>query len=497
MDHKIKHVPVTHQLGLFGFLMITASMVVSIYAYPTFATSGFSTIFFLLVAGILWFVPVCLVAAELGTGGQGWCDAGVFSWGKAAFGARWGFFMIFLQWTEISLGFIAMLYFIANGLAYAFDYPALGNPSILQLVILLIVFWLITLANFLGTKITKLIATYAFFIGILFPIVVMIILGIAYFSAGNSVQISFSSHTFFPDFASFTALVVLVSFILSYMGPEASAVHVNHLKNPARNYPLAILILVLLTVILASLSSLTIAMVIPLKQISLSGGIFEAFLFLFKYYDVAWIIYPFSFIIALSAVGEISSWINGPIRGIQTAAQDGLLPPYFAKTNKHMMPVRLLVVQAVVVSLWIVILTLTGMAFGSGNMAFFTAMTVTVIVYLTMYMVLFLSYLALKFKVPNNVNPRKFNMPVVFGVIVAIVGLLFTLLAFFISFSRPSSVSTSIYVGYLIALIICYIILILIPHIIFSLTKNRQQQWLARIKNDQIGLYHDKEASDD
>ena len=68
--------------------MITISMVVSIYAFPTFATSGLSSIFFLLAAGFLWFIPVCLVSAELSTGGQGWSDAGVFSWGKAAFGER-------------------------------------------------------------------------------------------------------------------------------------------------------------------------------------------------------------------------------------------------------------------------------------------------------------------------------------------------------------------------------------------------------------------------
>ncbi|WP_119343063.1 amino acid permease [Facilibium subflavum] len=493
MKHKIKHIPTKHQLGFFGFLMITASMVVSIYAYPTFATSGFSTIFFLMAAGIFWFIPVCLIAAELGTGGQGWCDAGVFSWGKAAFGARWGFFMIFLQWAQVSLGFIAMLYFIANGIAYAFDYPILAKPSISQLIILLIIFWLITLANFFGTKITKLIASYAFFIGILFPIIILIILGISYFSSGNKIEISFSINTFFPNFSNFTALVVLVSFILSYMGPEASAVHVNHLKNPAKNYPLAIITLVLLTIILAALSAITIAMVVPLQDISLSGGIFEAFLFLFKYYGVSWIIYPFSLLITLSAVGEISSWINGPIRGIQHAAQDGLLPPFFAKTNQHLMPIRLLVFQAIIVSIWLIVLTLAGMAFGSGNMAFFTAMTLTVITYLTMYIILFLAYCYLKIKVPNTINPRKFNLPHKLGLIIAVMGLVFTLLAFFISFSRPSSVAADIYDGYLAALIICYLALIITPHIIFSLIYKHQYHWQKFIKDNRIGLYHEKE----
>ena len=118
-----------HQLGLFGFLMITVSMVVSIYIYPTFATSGFSLIFFLLFAGLFWFVPVCLVSAEMGTGGQGWSNAGVFSWGSAALGERWGFTMIYLQFMQISIGFVPMLYFISGALSYLFNAPILNQPG--------------------------------------------------------------------------------------------------------------------------------------------------------------------------------------------------------------------------------------------------------------------------------------------------------------------------------------------------------------------------------
>ncbi len=55
----------------FGFLAMTISMVVSLYEYPTFATSGFSLVFFLLLGGLLWFIPVALCAAEMATV-KGW-----------------------------------------------------------------------------------------------------------------------------------------------------------------------------------------------------------------------------------------------------------------------------------------------------------------------------------------------------------------------------------------------------------------------------------------
>jgi len=55
-------------LGLTGFFMMTGSMVMTIYSYPAFATSGFSLVFFLCFTGLLFFIPVALVAAELATG---------------------------------------------------------------------------------------------------------------------------------------------------------------------------------------------------------------------------------------------------------------------------------------------------------------------------------------------------------------------------------------------------------------------------------------------
>ncbi|MGU0160119.1 amino acid permease [Escherichia coli] len=51
------------------------------------------------------------------------------------------------------------------------------------------------------------------------------------------------SKTFFPDFSKVGTLVVFVAFILSYMGVEASATHVNEMSNPGRDYPLAMLLL--------------------------------------------------------------------------------------------------------------------------------------------------------------------------------------------------------------------------------------------------------------
>ena len=69
------------KLSMFGFLFITGSILVELYEYPTFATSGFSAVFYLLAGGFLWFLPVVLCAAEMATV-EGWSEGGVFTWTK-------------------------------------------------------------------------------------------------------------------------------------------------------------------------------------------------------------------------------------------------------------------------------------------------------------------------------------------------------------------------------------------------------------------------------
>ncbi|MCP5492123.1 MAG: amino acid permease [Chlamydiales bacterium] len=466
-----------HKLGLFGFLMITVSMVVTIYTYPTFATAGFSLIFFLLFAGFLWFIPVCLTAAEMGTGAGGWSNAGVYSWGTAALGERWGFKMIYLQFMEISIGFVPMLYFITGALGYLFDAPILSQPGWAQFGIIFAIFWIISLASFWGTRITKYIASAGFVLGVLLPALILIILGFMFVHEGNTIQIVINSKTFFPSFKESSTLVVLASFVLAFMGAEASAVHVNHLKNPGRNYPLSILILVITTIVIGSLASLTIAMTIPRSSISLNAGIVEAFNYLFAHYGLSWARNPIAALVAVSAIAEIASWVNGPVRGMLFAAQSGLLPPRLAKMNKHHMPTHLMLVQGLLVTIWMVVLTFGSQ--GGGNMAFFTAIALTVISYLTMYVLMFISYLVLKVKNPNN--PRRFNLPASVGWVVALVGLGSTIFAFIVAFAKPGEISRSMYGNYLTILIVAYLAIVILPHIVFKYAHKREKRWKQEI----------------
>ncbi|MBE0404026.1 glutamate:gamma-aminobutyrate antiporter [Halomonas citrativorans] len=455
------------QLSLLGFFAITASMVMAVYEYPTFATSGFSLVFFLILGGVLWFIPVGLCAAEMATV-KGWEEGGVFTWVSKTLGERWGFAAISFGYLQIAVGFIPMLYFVLGALSYILNWPALNSDPIVKTIAALIILWGLALTQFGGTKNTARIAKLGFFAGILLPAFILIGLAVLYLHSGAPVAIEMSAQTFFPTFGSMSTLVVFVAFILSYMGVEASATHVNEMKNPGRDYPLAMLFLMVSAILLSSLGGLTIASVIPHEQINLSAGVMQTFSVLINHFGshFEWAIRIIAALLLLGVLAEIAAWIVGPSRGMLVTAQQGILPARFAKVNKNGVPVALVISQLIITTIALIVLTNTG---GGNNMSFLIALALTVVIYLCSYFMLFLAYITLVRKQPEN--QRTFNIPGgnKIKIAVAVVGLLTSLVAFVVSFFPPTGLpgkeSNEVYTGLLIG---CFLVVLAIPFIIYG-----------------------------
>ncbi|WOE31692.1 MULTISPECIES: glutamate:gamma-aminobutyrate antiporter [unclassified Acinetobacter] len=467
MESTIKS-PAPKQLTLLGFFAITASMVMAVYEYPTFATSGFSLVFFLLLGGILWFIPVALCAAEMATV-EGWEEGGIFAWVSNTLGERWGFAAISFGYLQIAVGFIPMLYFVLGALSYILNWPELNTDPIVKTVAALAILWVLALTQFAGTKYTALIAKIGFFAGILLPAVILVVLAISYLVSGAPLAIEISSATFFPDFTQIGTLVVFVAFILSYMGVEASATHVNEMKNPGKDYPLAMLLLMIVAICLSSIGGLSVAAVIPQNEINLSAGVVETFHQLIIHFNptLDWAVRIIAALLLLGVLAEIAAWIVGPSRGMYVAAQKGILPQSFAKVNKNGVPVTLVISQLLITTIGIVVLTNTG---GGGNMSFLIALALTVVIYLCSYFMLFLGYIHLIRKQPEK--KRVFNIPggKTFKIMVAVSGLIISIIAFIVSFFPPSSLASTAQDDiYVTLLVVCFMIIFLLPFIIYAL----------------------------
>lgn len=466
--------PTTSQLSLLGFFAITASMVMAVYEYPTFATSGFSLVFFLLLGGILWFIPVGLCAAEMATV-EGWEEGGVFTWVSNTLGERWGFAAISFGYLQIAVGFIPMLYFVLGALSYILKWPELNTDPITKTIAGLVILWVLAFTQLGGTKHTAQIAKVGFFAGILLPALILIGLAISYLVSGAPLQIEMSAATFFPDFTKIGTLVVFVAFILSYMGVEASATHVNEMKNPGRDYPMAMIMLMIAAIFLSSVGGLSVASVIPHNEINLSSGVVQTFNVLVTHFGAGfeWTVRVIAALLMLGVLAEIAAWIVGPSRGMYVTAQKGILPKSLAKVNKNGVPVNLVISQLTLTTIALIVLTNTG---GGNNMSFLIALALTVVIYLCSYFMLFLGYIHLIRKQPEK--KRTFRIPGndTFKILVVSAGLIISFLAFFVSFFPPSTLSGEKSDSYVALLAVSFLIVAALPFIIYALHDKKNKK---------------------
>lgn len=475
-------------LTLFGFFAMTASMVMAVYEYPTFATSKLHLVFYLLLGGFLWFIPVALCAAEMATV-DGWEKGGVFTWTGKNLGKKYGFSNLFFEFFEITVGFVTMIYFILGALSYVFDWPALNSNPMIKFIGVLVIFWILALSQFGGTKYTAKIAKIGFIVGILLPAAILIILALVYIIQGNPIYIS-SKDTFVPDFTKVNTLVVFVSFILSYMGVEASATHANEMDNPKKEYPLAMLLLVIVAIVVSTLGGLAIAAVIPQDQINLSAGVVQTFAVLLGHFTAnnTILVKIIALLLAFGVIAEVSSWVVGPTRGMIIAAEEGAIPKSWAKTNEHDVPVYLVIAQGIIVSIWDAVLT-----FGAGgsNLSFLAAMSLTVVIYLSGYILFFVGYI--KAILGEGLNGA-YQMPggKTVKIIVAIIGLATSIFAFFISFVPPTSIAGNAVQSheYMWMLIISYVISLILPFAIYDLCQKYMHSHEGNIHHIVAGHKH-------
>ena len=445
-DKDLNKKKAVHQLGVFGFFAMTASMVMTVYEYPSFASSGFKLVFFLVVGGLLWFLPVSLCAAEMATV-EGWEKGGIYSWVGNTLGQRWGFSALFFQWFQITVGFVTMCFFILAALAYVFKVDALYKNPLAMFIGVAVIVWVLTFAQLGGTKYTEKISKIGLIGGIAVPILILNIGLVAYFMTGGKSQIDLSVKSLVPDFSDVKTLVIFASFILAYMGVEASASHVHELKEPNKMYPEVMIMLTVLTICLDAVGGLAVATTLPAKTLNgnLSYGVIETFENIYVNHfgeQFRWLVFVVALLLALGVFAEISAWIVGPSKALLEAAYDGILPARFEKTNKN----------------------------GVSSVGYLTAIGLTVVIYLAAYVLFFLGYFVLILR--KGDMKREFHIPGgrTVKLVVAAVGLFMTIITMVISFFPSSKLTAADNRVYQIVLIVCFLISMAAPLIIYSNT---------------------------
>lgn len=458
-NNKKKHV-----LSVFSLAMINIIAVDNLRSLPMAAEYGFSLVFYYILAGLLFFIPTALIAAELATG---WPNTGgVYVWVREAFGKRCAFFVIWLQWIYNVVWYPAMMAFLAGMLAYLID-PKLANDKLYMVTVVLVLYWFATYLNSFGMKASSILSNVGALIGTILPMVFIALLGGFWLYEGHPNQMPMNWHSFLPNLSSFNNLSFLVAVLFGLMGMEMSAVHAEEVKNPQRDYPRALLystIIILLTLIFAGLA---IAMVVPHGQINLVTGMLQAFTIFFDKFHLQWLIPVLVILVVLGGLSGVSSWILGPTKALLVASEDGSIPPYFQKRNRHGAPQRLLIVQAFIVTL----LSTLFLVMPSVNTSYWILSALTGQLGLFFYVFLFAAAIRLRYSKPNQHRAYKIPGGNIVMWLVAGAGALSSIAVIGFSFLPPSTIQTGGIIRYESILISGCVLFCLLPLIIYSMRK--------------------------
>lgn len=439
-------------LSVFTLVMINVIAIDSLRNLPTNAEMGLTIVFFYILAAIFFLLPCILITAELATH---WPKTGgAYIWVREAFGPRWGFANIWLQWIYNVIWYPTILSFIAVNIAYLFD-PTLANDKAFILPVIIGMFTIATLANSFGMKVSGLLSSVSAIFGTIIPMLFIIVLGIIWVTLGKPLAITPTEHHFLPNLTHIHNVAFIVVVLFSLMGLEMSAVHAEEVKNPHRDFPRALLYsgsIILVTLIAASTA---IAIVVPKKSLNIISGLDQAYSLFLNAFHLHWLLPIVIVLIILGAFGGMAAWVIGPTKGLAIAAEDKCAPKLFASRTKHNVPVPVLILQWIIV----VILCCLFLLFKYISTWYWILSDLTAQLALLFYIILFAAAIRLRYKTPKN--PDAFRIPGGnFGIwIVGSVGIIACITGIALGFIPPDGVKVgniAIYEGILIGGIVIF-----------------------------------------
>lgn len=394
----------TKKISSFSLVILIIASIDNIRNLPSAALFGSSLIFFFLLSALVFLIPTALVAAELSATFPE--NGGIYQWVNQAFGKRWAMAAIWLQWINTMVWYPAMLSFIAGTLAYLID-PNLAQHKGYLITCILTIFWALTLINLKGIHISAMVNNVCCVIGTMLPLIFLMGLGAVWVMSGRPMQIELNAHNLIPPLHQSTGWVSLIAIMASFLGMELSGVHVNDIKDPQKNFPRAVTFATLFIFLSMMLGSLSIAAVLPEKEINLISGVMQVFSGFFNAFGLQTLTPVLTLLIVIGSTGTMINWLISPAKGLLHAAEFGFLPPFFTRKNKAGVAYNILLAQGVLVSLFCLVFLLEPTI--NGFYWFLTALSTEL--YMIMYILMFCSGLKLHytyvkraraFKIPGN-----------------------------------------------------------------------------------------------
>jgi amino acid transporter len=445
--------------------LLTVGSVGYLGSCPALAVFGFASVFLYVLPALVFLLPASLVAAELASGWEG----GVYNWVREGISAPLGMVAVWCQFAQTIFYYPALLAYVGGTLAYVIK-PSLANNGVYTGAVIVSLFWVGVLVSSRGTGLIAKLASSGTIIGTMVPALLLVVLGAVYLLQGNHSAAPVNAHHILPVWNGLASIVLLVNSFFTYAGVEVNAVHVDELRNPAREFPRAMFVAAALVLLIFIFPTLAISSVIPTHRISLTAGVMQAFDSLLHHFDVGFAVPVVAVALAVGALAGMMAWLDGPSEGLlKIGREQGYLPPYFQRVNDEGIQLHILAAQGVVI-------TIIGLLYAlvpTVSSAYWILAVMATQVYLIMYVLMFVSAIRLRRTQPDHA--RGYRAPVLF--LQCALGVAASVAAFAIGFVPPSQFSNASPVVYVLAIVSGILLIGVIPPVVLEL--RRKPEWKA------------------
>jgi glutamate:GABA antiporter len=406
--------------------LMTTSSVASLRPSPTMAVYGLACVFLYLVPALVFLLPTSLVSAELASG---W-DGGVYNWVSQGISRPMGFLAVWCQFAMTIFYYPSLLGYVASTLAYVFD-PDLASSGLWTAAVIVVCYWTGVWVSAQGTRSIAGLASAGLVLGTLLPGAVLVLLGIVFLGQGHPAAAPMDAGHLLPAWAGLASLVLIVNNFLSYSGMEMNAVHVSSLRKPGKEFPRSMFLAMALVLVIFILPALAISWVVPGDELSLTAGVMQAFDAVFAQFGAQWLTPVVGILLVAASLGGMLTWLAGPSRGLLLISrQEGYLPPFLQRLNKHGVQRNILVTQGLVT-------TAIAMMYAfipDVSSTYWIFSVITTQVYLIMYLLMFVAAVRLRRRQPEH--PRGYRAPMLVGL--CGIGFAAALAALLVGFVPPS-----------------------------------------------------------
>jgi amino acid transporter len=445
--------------------MLTVGSVGYLGSAPALSVYGLASVFLYVLPAFVFLVPVSLVAAELASGRPG----GVYDWVGEGISAPMGLVAVWCEFAQTIFYYPALLAYVAGTLAYVFD-PGLASNGVYTAVVIIVLFWGCVLLCSRGQALVARLGSGGTLLGTLIPAAILVALGLAYLVQPNHPAAPMTARHILPAWTGLGSIVLVVNSFFTYAGIEVNAVHVDELRNPAREYPRSIFLAMALVLAVFIGPTLAISWVIPSGQISFTTGVMQAFHSLFTHFGVGFAVPLIAIALAVGALAGMIAWLDGPSEGLlRIGREQGFLPPYFQKVNGQGIEMRIIAAQGAVITVIAVLYAFIP----SVSHAYWIFAVMATQVYLIMYVLMFIAAMRLRRSQPDH--PGGYRAPAL-GLL-CLLGAVSSVAAFVIGFILPSQFGHSNPVTYAVLILAGILAIGILPPLL--LDRLRKPAWKA------------------